>query len=59
MKKAYYTPKAEKLEFDYTQAVVASNKGFGCMPQVLRYWDGQSAGSSFCREVVQHYNGDM
>ena len=27
MKKAYETPVAEKLEFDYTQAVVASNTG--------------------------------
>ena len=27
MKKDYNTPKAEKLEFDYTQTVVASNGG--------------------------------
>lgn len=58
MKKAYYTPVAEKLEFDYKEAVVASAK-IGCQPMNLSYWDGQSEGSSFCRHVVQHYNGDM
>ena len=35
MKKDYNTPKAEKLEFDYTTTVVASNGGKGKMPCII------------------------
>lgn len=34
MKKEYDTPKAEKLEFDYTSTVVASNGGQQKIPGI-------------------------
>ena len=44
MKKDYNAPKAEKLEFDYNQTVVASNGGNGKMPCIIgmgaTYTDG-------------------
>lgn len=40
MKKDYNTPKAEKLEFDYTQTVVASNGGkTSCFSMGASYQD--------------------
>ncbi len=31
MRKEYEAPKAEKLDFDYSEVVTASNTGTGCM----------------------------
>ena len=58
MKAKYNTPKAEKLDFDYTESVVASNVGIGCQAMTYSWYAGQSEEPA-CKKFTQHNNGDM
>ena len=46
MKKEYEEPKAEKLEFDYTKAIVASGKKFCVIAGHTVYWE-DAAGNKY------------
>lgn len=56
MKKSYKSPKAEKMEFNYSETVVASGKK--CRNET-HYTDGNDEGA-YCHSTIQyHVVGDV
>ena len=55
MKKSYKSPKAEKMEFNYSEAVVASSNS--CTNET-HYTDGNDEGPYCHRTIKYHVVGD-
>ena len=51
MKKSYNSPKAEKMEFNYTEAVVAST--ITCKNETT-YTEGNDQGE-YCKTTITHH----